>query len=233
MKIWAFAVLTMLFIAGGAASDAIVVKSISRSLRPTPVPRYDNETSRSKTSGKNRWLQLSVTFIPTTSAKPKDGWYDDVTMEGLLVMSPPGKEKKFIVLSGKTRYFTIPADDKDHYGVFYVPPAVLARYCGDSAGAMKAIESIRISFYGPGRILLGNGYWVASGKSGELILPGNKKYATVAARMKEYEKPYRDVVFLRGGLYSKEKTPWVYFDYDFYDLIYDNVQPQTGESIKK
>ena len=35
------------------------------------------------------------------------------------------------------------------------------------------------------------------------------------------------------GLYSKEKTPWVYYDYDFYDLIYDNVQSQDGESIRK
>ena len=51
--------------------------------------------------------------------------------------------------------------------------------------------------------------------------------------MKEYEKNYSNVTMLRGGLYSKEKTPWVYFDYDLYDLIYDNVLQQDSGNIKR
>ena len=151
----------------------------------------------------------------------------------MLVISRGDKEKSYVVLTGETRFFTIPADKKDHIGVFYVPPMLLSRYCGDSAGALKALQMFRVAFYGPGRVLLGEGYWAVSGKNGQFVPAGTKAFKAVAARMKEYEKAYSNVTLLRGGLYSKEKTPWVYFDYDFYDLIYDNFRSQAGESIKK
>lgn len=225
--------LAVLFVAGSAASDSFAIKSISTSLRSTPVPQYNNVNSRAKTGGKNRWLRLQVTFIPSSEDK-KISWYDDVTMEGCLVILRPEKPVSYVVLSGKTRFFTIPADDREHQGFFYVPPVILNRYCGDAAGALKAIRMFRVSFYGPGRVLLGEGFWAVSGRSsGELVTTRSKTYRTVAARMKEYEKPYRNVAFLQGGLYSKERTPWVYFDYDFHDLIYDNVQSQVGEDIRR
>lgn len=215
-----------------AAADAFTIKNISFSLRTTPIPRYENDTSRVRSGSKNRWLRLYVDFIPAEK-RSGDAWYDDVTMEGMLVISRGDKDKSYAVLTGETRFFTIPADKKDHTGVFYVPPMLLSRYCGDSAGALKAIQMFRVAFYGPGRVLLGEGYWALSGKNGQLVPAGSKAGKAVAARMKEYEKPYSNVTLLRGGLYSKEKTPWVYFDYDFYDLIYDNVRSQAGESIKK
>ena len=232
MKGMICAVMAVLFAVSGASADPFVIKDISFSLRSTPVPKYDNESSRARSGGKNRWLRAYVDFIPEAK-KTGDAWYDDVTMEGTLVIVREGKEARYVVLSGKTRFFTIQADGKDHTGVFYVPPMLLARYCGDAQGALKAVRMFRVAFYGPGRVLLGEGYWAVSGKKGQLVLPDSRIYKDVADRMKEYEKPYRNVTFLRGGLYSKEKTPWVYFDYDFYDLIYDNVQSQNNENIQK
>ncbi len=231
-KVLTCAVLAMLFFVSGAAAEPFTVKDISMSLRSTPVPQYENDTSRAKSGGKTRWLRVFVNFVPAAK-KTGDAWYDDVTMEGSLVIMREGRETSYVVLTGKTRFFTIPADAKEHRGVFYVPPMLLSRYCGDSSGALKSIRMFRVAFYGPGRVLLGEGYWAVTGKTGHLVARDGKSYKTVAARMKEYEKPYKNVSFLRGGLYSKEKTPWVYFDYDFYDLIYDNVQTQDGESIRK
>ncbi|MBR2642935.1 MAG: hypothetical protein IKD46_07375 [Lentisphaeria bacterium] len=224
--------LAVMFCVAGAAAEPFVVKDISFSLRSTPVPKYDNESSRARSGGKYRWLRAFVDFVPEVK-KTGDSWYDDVTMEASLVIAREGKEVRYVVLTGKTRFFTIQADGKDHTGVFFVPPMLLSRYCGDAAGALKAIRLFRVSFYGPGRVLLGEGYWAVSGKNGQLVPADSKNYKNVVARMKEYEKPYRNVTFLRGGLYSKEKSPWVYSDYDFYDLIYDNVHSQSGDGIQR
>ena len=233
MKGLIFALLAMLFIAGAGAVEPLEIKEITMKLRSTPVPQYDNESSRAKSGSKNRWLQVFVDFVPAAK-KAGDAWFDDVTMEGTLVLVRDMKgSANYVVLTGKTRFFTIPADGKEHAGVFYVPPMLLARYCGTANDALKAVRMFRVSFYGPGRVLLGEGYWEVGGKKGRLLSDGSKAYNAAVARMKEYEKPYRNVIFLRGGLYSKEKTPWVYHDYDFYDLIYDNVQLQDGESIRK
>ena len=229
------AMLAVLLAAGGIAADSFAVKDISCSLQSTLVPQYDGKNSRVRNGAKNRWLRLFVKFVPALE-KAGEGWYDDVTMEGSLVLYRPGKRgDAYVVLSGKTRYFTIQADGKEHFGAFYVPPAILARYCGDSAGALKAVRLFRVAFYGPGRVLLGEGYWSApGGKKGELLTPASKGFQKAAARMKQYENPqYANVTFLRGGLYSKERTPWVYFDYDLFDLIYDDAHSAAGESIRR
>ena len=47
-----------------AAADAFTIKNISFSLRTTPIPRYENDTSRVRSGSKNRWLRLYVDFIP-------------------------------------------------------------------------------------------------------------------------------------------------------------------------
>ena len=219
-----------------AAADDFSVKNISCALQAAPVPAYENGSSRS--GSKNRWLLIKATFVPEELKKAElDSWYDDVTMEGMLVLVREDKNKKdrsYVVMTGETRFATIPADKKEHAGVFYVPPVLLSRYCGGSEGAAKAVEMVRVAFYAPGRILLGEGYWAKSGAKGAFVPPSDSKsYKKIVARMKDFEKAYSNVLQLRGGLYSKEKTPWAYFDYDFYDLIYDNIRTQSGESVKK
>ena len=228
-----FALFAVLLI-GSAAAEDFVIDNISFSQPSTPAVRYANNDSRVRVGSKNRWLRLQVDFVPAAK-KRGDAWYDDVTMEGLLLLSR-GKQDSatsYVVLTGETRFFTIPADKKKHFGVFFVPPMLLARYCDEPQSAPKAVRLIRVAFYGPGRVLLGEGYWVAAGKKGRFVSPENKMYKTVAAQVKELEKPKRNVTFLRGGLYSKEMTPWNYLDYDAYDLIYENVRLQAGESIQK
>lgn len=227
-------ILMMLGAAVFAADGGFDVKSIRLTTRFTPVVKYENESLRSKASKETRWLCMETTFIPEARGTEEDQWYDDVTMEGMLVIARPGKEVSYIVLTGKTRFFTIHADGKSHHGVFFVPAKILFRYLGAWSGTLPPVQMARVSFYAPGKILLGEGYWAqGSSKKGRFVPLNSKEYRTVAARMKEYEKNYRNVTTLRGGLYSKEKTPWSYVDYDFYDLIYDNVLQQDSDSIKK
>ena len=228
-------ILMMLGAAVFAADGGFDVKNIRLFTRFTPVVKYENERSRSVNGKETSWLCMETTFIPEARGADEDQWYDDVTMEGMLVIARPGKETTYIVLTGKTRFFTIHADGKSHVGMFFVPAKILLRYLGNWGGTLPPVQQARVSFYAPGKVLLGEGFWSAqgSGKKGRFVPSNSKEYRTVAARMKEYEKNYRNVTTLRGGLYSKEKTPWIYFDYDFYDLIYDNVFQQDSDSIRK
>ena len=227
-------ILMMLGAAVFAADGGFDVKNIRLFTRFTPVVKYVNESVRSKSSKETLWLCMEATFVPEARGSEEDQWYDDVTMEGMLVIARQGKELTYIVLTGKTRFFTIHADAKNHSGVFFVPSKILQRYLGTWGGTLPSVQMARISFYAPGKILLGEGFWAqGSGKKGRFVPLNSKDYNAVAARMKEYEKNYRNIITLRGGLYSKEKTPWSYVDYDFYDLIYDNVLQQDSDSIKK
>ena len=217
-----------------AANGRFDIKNIRFHTRFTPVPKYENADSRSKVAKRTRWLCVETTFIPEARDAQQEPWYDDVTMEGMLVITrADGKGISYVVLTGKTRFFTIPADGKNHTGMFYVPPQLLLRYLSNWNGDLAGIQMARVSFYAPGKILLGEGYWAALGGNakGKFIPIGSKEHRTVAARMKEYEKNYSNITMLRGGLYSKENTPWVYFSYDLYDLIYD--LKQDNGSIKQ
>ena len=235
MKKLVLLMLLIAAVAGFAADGRFEIKSIRLFTRLTPVPKYENETSASKAAKTTRWLCLETIFIPEALGGKTDQWYDDVTMEGMLVISHPGaKVNSYIVLTGKTRFFTIPADGKNHIGMFYVPAKILSRYLGTWNGDQPPVHMARVSFYAPGKVLLGEGFWArSSGKKGKFVMENSKEHRAAAARMKEYEKNYSNVTTLRGGLYSKEKTPWVYYNYDLYDLIYDNVLQQDSGSIKR
>lgn len=233
-KLMLFLLTATMAAAGFAAEGRFDVRNIRFFFRPTPVPKYENETSRSKTARSTSWLCMETTFIPEMQNARSEQWYDDVTMEGLLVIArTEGSGNSYIVLSGTTRFFTIPADGKKHVGTFFVPSKILARYLGSKNGE-PVVQMARVSFYAPGKVLLGEGFWaLSSARKGKFVPASSREYRAVAARMQEYEKNYSNVTMLRGGLYSKEKTPWVYFDYDLYDLIYDNIRPQDGANIKR
>lgn len=220
--------------AGFAADGRFYIKNLRFFTRLTPVPKYENDTSRSKAAKSTRWLCMETDFIPEMLNAKAEQWYDDVTMEGTLVIARSvEKGMSYIVLTGKTRFFTIPADGKRHIGMFYVPAKILARYLG-SWNSEPMIQMAKVAFYAPGKVLLGEGYWAqGTGKKGKYVPENSKEYRAVASRMKEYEKNYSNVIMLRGGLYSKEKTPWVYYNYDLYDLIYDNVLQQDSGNIKR
>ena len=219
-------------VAGFAANGRFEIKNIRLFTRPTPVPKYENETSASKAAKNTRWLCVEAIFIPQAISGKADPWYDDVTMEGMLVISHPGGKVSTVVLTGKTRFFTIPADGKQHIGMFYVPAKILSRYLGTWNGEQPPVDAARISFYAPGKVLLGEGFWERSGKKGKFVPEKSKTHRAVSDRMKGYENS-SSVTTLRGGLYSKEKTPWVYYNYDLYDLIYDNVLQEDSGSIKR
>lgn len=215
-----------------SSEEYFSVDNLKLSFVATPLVRYGNINNTNVTSTRNRWAVLESSFVPLQLKNSKNLWYDDVTMEGMLVISSEDAKgaRQFVVLNGKTRFFTIPADGKIHYGMFFAPPRILDRYyVYGKAFHVSMFKAARISFYGPGRVLLGEGYWIDGS-----FVKKPKEQAKAKAFLEQFEKKYSDVIQLRGGLYSKEKTPWANFNYDQYDLIYDDtVGDAPGQDIVK
>ena len=204
-----------------AAREDIVVSDIKLQFTSTPIVNYTNINNTQRNSTRNKWVAFETVFVPKSENKD---WFDDVTMEGTLIInsetsvqSSGNKEALYIVLTGKTRFLTIPADGDDHQGLLLVPPKLMDRYyVKGKPFSTSMILAARIQFFGPGRVLLGEGYWYNGG-----FVKRSSDLAKVRNLMREFEKNYSDIVRIPGGLYSKEKTPWALYNYDFYDLIYD------------
>ncbi len=205
-----------------AAREDIVVSDIKLQFVSTPLVNYTNINNTQRNSTRNKWVAFETVFVPQSGNKE---WLDDVTMEGTLVInsetsttqSSGEKEALYIVLTGKTRFLTIPADGDDHQGLLLVPPKLMDRYyVKGKPFSTSMILAARIQFFGAGRVLLGEGYWYNGG-----FVKRNADLAKVRNLMREFEKNYSDIVRIPGGLYSKEKTPWALYNYDFYDLIYE------------
>jgi len=214
------------------AGGSFDVTNMVLGFRTTPIQKYENASNTSRVSSKTRWFVLHSTFVPSPRSSGEQ-WYDDITMEGtaVIVRNTGKKNTEYVVLTGKTRFFTIPADGKQHPGIFYISPKILDRYCGWADP--KSVRAAKVAFYGNGRVLLGSGILAADGKRMKMLVPGSNAWKDAEAMIKKFDRNYSNVIVLRGGLYSKEKTPWVHFRYDFYDLIYDNIIQSESEEIKR
>jgi len=202
-------------------SDFFEITGLSLGFSSTPLGRYDNISNNNSSGVRNRWVVMDCAFKPLKPNGSNNAWFDDVSMEGILVIGSEDAngQRQYIVLNGRTRFFTIPADGKVHLGMFFVPPRLLDRYyVATKAYSLKMFIGARISFYGPGRVLLGEGFWY----NGKFVKKDNER---IKAKnfMAQFDKKFRDVVQLRGGLFSKEKTPWAHINYDSYDLIYEEI----------
>lgn len=198
----------------------------------TPLLQYSNiSTSAKSGSGRAKWAMLEITYLPLASPLAPAGWYDDVTMEGTVVLNSETRGKGdtlYVVFSGKTRFFTIQADSKSHFAMLLIPPKLMDRYFITNKNfSVEMFIAASVEFYGPGRVLLGEGYW-SNG-----FIKKESDVAKARALMQKFSQNYSDVIRLRGGLYSKEKTPWAGSNYDYYDLIYDEVSSDGGKSIVK
>ncbi len=199
----------------------------------TPLLQYSNiNTSAKSGSGRAKWAMLEITYLPLASSLAPAGWYDDVTMEGTVVLNSETRGKGntlYVVFSGKTRFFTIQADGKSHFAMLLIPPKLMDRYYITNKNFSDTMfVAASVEFYGPGRVLLGEGYW-SNG-----YIKKESDVAKARALMQKFSQDYSDVIRLRGGLYSKEKTPWAGSNYDYYDLIYDEVSSDGGsQSIVK
>ncbi len=228
--------LALLGIPAGAATPTaakrnkggeIVVSDLRIRFYDTPIIQYSNINTTSKSGGgRNRWAMLEISYIPLPSQLASGNWYDDVTMEGTVVLNSEVKGKGdtlYIVFSGQTRFFTIQADGQTHFAMLLIPPKLMDRYfVANKNFAESMFLAASIEFYGPGRTPLGEGYWVNG------FIKKESDVAKARAFVQKFSQNYSDVVRLRGGLYSKEKTPWAGSNYDFYDLIYDDVAPAGG-----
>jgi hypothetical protein len=244
-RFWAgillFSMVFLMTAFGAAAAEptsAFTITSMKLDFQTTPIASFDNINNTPEMNDRNRWVVLETYFVPS-AAFTRTGWFDDVTMEGTAILrsdaqaaegdSRNPKEARYIVLTGKTRFFTIPADDKRHLGVLMIPPKLMNRYYVRGVPfTAKMFVAAKIQFYGKGRVLLGENYWEYPRGTPR----SEKDFLRLRKMFDEFDKNYTDIIRLNGGLYSKEKTPWALFNFDFYDLIYDDAAPGSAAEGK-
>jgi hypothetical protein len=94
-----------------------------------------NSTTNSGGSDVGNWLKLEFHYSVNPTDPHKYPWVDSaefkVWIEGrdLYAANAPGAEGVAICLTGSVTYINL-AQSRDCYGVFYVHPSTLARYCG-------------------------------------------------------------------------------------------------------
>lgn len=193
----------------------------------TPLVSYSNVGNSQRNSARNRWLALNVVFTPRSS---EGDWIDDVTMEGTLVLraetgSPDrrGGAPGCVILTGRTRFLTVEADGEDHPAMLLAPPKLISRWCPKGkAFSQNMVLAARVRFLGSDGALLGEACWYNGG-----MVRNDKDLVRARALFRDLEGGGSDAARVSGGLYSKEKTPWAFYNYDYYDLIYDG-DDQTG-----
>lgn len=224
------------FTAGAADKPPFVIHSMKLDFLNTPNLQYTNYNTSQLAGKNNRWVALETYFIPD-SAQVASGWYDNVTMEGTAILKATDsamkgvtsntKDQNYVVLSGQTRFITIEGDNSRHLGLLLVPPKLANRFVQKGVLSERNFLAARIQFFAPGRVLLGEGYWEPRGG-----LAKPKDLARLRKMFEEIEKDYNNIIRLEGGLYSKEKTPFQWYNYDYYDLIADDAAPKATDRGK-
>lgn len=157
-----------------------------------------------------KWLQFLVTYKPVSAKKKSPVWEDDLNVE-LMVLLPAKQGENYgnvIMLTGHQVLFSVQGDDKAHYVLFAIPPAILRKYTSFTKYDTKEAESVfaAVVFRKKTSQLLATGYGVVKGKSS----------GDIAKLFERYHKS-RGVMKLENGLLPKEKTPWQWVDIDLFD----------------
>ncbi len=215
-----------------AFESPISISNIKVSISPTPVVRYDNISNSRSPNGRHSWAVVEITFSvnkPDNAKMDRAYWFDDVTMDGVMVMQAHDYRNSpfYVVYSGKTRFYSVARDNKTHQAMFAVPGQLLDRYYTFNKGSYSAnmFAAGKVAFTdGSGR-LLGEGFI----EEGSFVKRDTAKVRSFLAKM---DKGYSDVIHVRNGLYSKNRTPWAFFKHDRYELINEEAVP-GGASVQK
>ncbi|QSH42493.1 hypothetical protein P0136_02475 [Lentisphaerota bacterium ZTH] len=188
-------------------------KNINVKLRFHATPLYEvfNHSNSTDTNFRG-WLLIEVSYlVPKIKTGNASLWVDDITMEVELIMPARFKGRKVVaILTGKVPYWSIPMDGKKHLAMACVPPRVIARYAREGNKMKEKNLLARVSFYTKSRRLLGRAY----SSSGSMSPSQAGRY------FDKYGGPVSSgALKLEGLIVPRNKTPWAFVNYDYYDMI--------------
>ncbi len=212
----------MLAVALGAAPEGIVFSDVAVTVKMQTAPSAEFKTKGGvpdeNPAPVNRdWAMIAVSFRPGVGkaghgAKALRGaWIDDPVLD-VTVEIPYGEtfkgKKKSALLTGQTRFWSIPLDGKVHTALMCVPPRLLDRYLAvRGKGEVKASETmfrVQALLHGSDGAVLGEGYFNVEGKEREQQV----YFARLAG-----SETFKDAVFPR------DRTPWALQNPDQYDFL--------------
>ncbi len=156
------------------------------------------------------WLEIDVSYktlekITGRGSNKKPEWLDDVTFKYEILL--PGTDREITHLSGKTTYWSIPLDGKEHHDVCFVHPRFLQRYSPEIKTTASFAKDINIK--------------LTIELNGALI--GGAYHPTRKAKevAELFQKATRDPKITRvdNSIFSRDKTPWAILNCDYYELI--------------
>ena len=182
--------------------------SISCQFVNTPNNSADNVAGL-PVSRPDWWLEIDVKYKTVDKSSGKGNnkiaeWMDDVTFEyDVLILGTT----KPVFLSGKVTYWSIPLDGKEHHAVAFVHPRFLQRY----APGIKTTQSFARE------ISMRVKFTLNSALVGGAFHPDKKAKDVAALFGKAATDP--NIIRVQDSVYGKDKTPWNYLNYDYYELI--------------
>jgi len=195
------------------AQSSDVFKNIVVKAKFQQSPVYQvNNYSNSNQSG-YEWLVLNITYFTPKTNEP---WLDDVSIE-VEILFPADYQGKSVMaqVTGKTTYWSVEMNGKNHQEIMVVPPEIFRRYTrGGSISISKTQVAGRLIFYSKSRSILGGAYFEANQKLGVKDLAG---------LFGKYSSPVSNSLKIENMILSRDKSPWANIQYDFYDLI----KPET------
>lgn len=193
--------------------DASSIKVDRRFVKAPIFQAQQTYKSLSRPAHDVRWLQFLVTYTPESGSKTTV-WEDDLTVE-MTVLLPAKKGQGYgntILLTGTQVYFSVPGDGKKHYVLFFVPPAVLTKYCSftkyENSDISSNVYAAVVFRKGRSNQVIARAYADMKGKS----------EADISKIFSKYYKSKIGVMRLENGLLPKDKTPWQWIDTDLFDF---------------
>lgn len=160
---------------------------------------------------RNRWSIFVIDYYPKIE-KNRRAWIDDVTLNLTVVFTAQSGGRKLpCVMSGSTRFMTIPIDGRKHTATMMIPPQLLDRYLaatgvGSSVNAGTFIAEA--TFTDRNGTVIGRGFYGMRGGNEQQLAAEFAKYAAASNALK-----------IEGGILSRNNTPWRMIRPDDYDLI--------------
>lgn len=180
----------------------------------TPVYRLENFSSGLKSNKK--WLIVNTSYkVPRIKAPQNvNHWLDDLRVETEIIFSAIYQGRTvWAYATGKTEYWAIELDGKEHRTMVVVPPQVLQRY--GSAKNYKSLQLyVRVSFLDSKTNALFGRAVVGSGADAKL----NSVFETLSG-------PLGSALRLPNVVMPLEKSPWALIDIDYQEML----KPETGK----
>ena len=221
---WIVAVSLLLFGSLSAGNTTVSGVDIDVVLSEAPVVEYRSgkEISLKKVS-ENRWLMIKIGFSMKNAgveAKPQlkrgirgytlsmGGFVDDLQLDirvlqntGMAVSGKP----LWGMFTGRTRFYTIRMDGKQHLALMFVPGKLIDRFSCSAVGGIRKVskDDFRVEV-------------ILSAGGRELY----RKYRGVSG-IKEFEELCKMVpenMVMTDGVFPRSRTPWAYLGSDNLDL---------------